>query len=36
MASTPVIILTDAKVAVGCIVLAMVGLLLLKPKRKIE
>ena len=37
MASTPVIILTDAKVVVGCIVLAMLGLLLLlKTKRKIE
>ena len=36
MARTPAIILTDAKVLVGSIVLALVGLLLIKPKRKIE
>lgn len=36
MARTPVIILTDAKVIVGSIVLALVGLLLIKPKKKIE
>ena len=36
MAKTPVIILTDVKVIVGCIVLFAIGILLIKTKRNIN